>query len=41
MPIIRVGDKVPKIGRNVFIASTAYVIGDVTIGDNVSIWPHA
>ncbi|WP_054854034.1 gamma carbonic anhydrase family protein [Vulcanisaeta distributa] len=44
MPIVRVGgDKVPRIGRNVFIASTAYVIGgDVVIGgDNVSIWPHA
>lgn len=43
MPIVRVGNKVPRIGRNVFIASTAYVIGgDVVIGgDNVSIWPHA
>ena len=41
MPIIRLGVKVPRIGRNVLIASTAYVIGDVVIGDNVSIWPHA
>ncbi|MGC8542648.1 MAG: gamma carbonic anhydrase family protein [Vulcanisaeta sp.] len=41
MPIIRVGDKVPKLGKNVLVASTAYIIGDVTIGDNVSVWPYA
>ena len=41
MPIVKVGGKEPRIGRNVFIASTAYVIGDVEIGDDVSIWPHA
>ncbi|WP_069807050.1 gamma carbonic anhydrase family protein [Vulcanisaeta thermophila] len=41
MPIVRLGNKTPRIGKNVFIASTAYVIGDVTIGDNVSIWPYA
>lgn len=28
----------PRIGRNVFIAPTAVVIGDVHIGDNSSIW---
>ena len=28
----------PKIGKNVFIAPTAMVIGDVEIKDNVSIW---
>lgn len=28
----------PRIGQNVFIASTAVVIGNVTIGDNASIW---
>ena len=28
----------PKIGRNVFIAPTAVIIGDVTIKDNASIW---
>jgi Carbonic anhydrases/acetyltransferases, isoleucine patch superfamily len=39
MPVISLGNKVPRIGRGVFIASTAYVIGDVTIGDNVSLWP--
>ena len=28
----------PKIGKNVFIAPTAVVIGKVEIGDNASIW---
>lgn len=30
--------KTPKIGKDVFIAPTAYVIGDVEIGDGSSIW---
>jgi len=33
--------KEPRIGRNVFIAPTAVVIGDVEIGDNASIWFNA
>lgn len=28
----------PKIGKDCFIAETAAVVGDVTIGDNCSIW---
>lgn len=28
----------PKIGRNVFFASGVKIIGDVTIGDNSSVW---
>lgn len=28
----------PKIGKNTFIAKNAVILGDVTIGDNVSIW---
>lgn len=32
-------DKQPKIGKNVFIDEAAVVIGNVTIGDDVSIWP--
>ena len=32
---------VPTIGSNVFIAPTAVVIGDVTIGDGASIWFNA
>lgn len=30
--------KAPKIGRNVFVASTAVILGDVEIGDGASIW---
>ncbi|MDX1520905.1 MAG: gamma carbonic anhydrase family protein [Anaerolineae bacterium] len=30
--------KSPKIGNNVFIAPTAVLIGDVTVGDGASIW---
>lgn len=38
MPIISFKGKTPRIGKNVFIAPTATIIGDVTIGDNSSIW---
>lgn len=31
--------KTPRIGANVFIDPTALVIGDVTIGDQSSVWP--
>jgi len=34
-------DKKPKIGRNVFIAPSAVIIGNVEIGDNASIWFNA
>lgn len=33
--------KWPKIGKNVYIAPTATVIGDVTLGDHSSVWPSA
>jgi carbonic anhydrase/acetyltransferase-like protein (isoleucine patch superfamily) len=33
--------KHPLIGRNVYIAPTAVIIGDVTIGDDTSIWFNA
>jgi carbonic anhydrase/acetyltransferase-like protein (isoleucine patch superfamily) len=29
----------PKIGNSTYIADSAVIIGDVTLGDNVSIWP--
>jgi carbonic anhydrase/acetyltransferase-like protein (isoleucine patch superfamily) len=29
----------PKLGERVFIDDTAVVIGDVTLGDDVSVWP--
>ena len=35
------GDKVPKIANTAFISEAAYVIGDVEIGENSSIWPCA
>jgi carbonic anhydrase/acetyltransferase-like protein (isoleucine patch superfamily) len=39
--IIEYNRIVPTIGSNVFIAPTAIVIGDVTIGDGASIWFNA
>lgn len=36
--IIALGEKKPKIGNHVFIAPTAVVVGDVTIGNGSSIW---
>ena len=33
--------KWPKLGKNVYIAPTASVIGAVTLGDDVSVWPSA
>jgi gamma-carbonic anhydrase len=33
--------KKPKLGKNVFIAQTAVVIGDVTLGAHWSVWYHA
>ena len=35
------GDDAPKIGNNVFIGGGAKVIGDIIIGDNVTIAPNA
>ncbi len=31
----------PKIGKNVFLAENATIVGDVEIGDNCSIWFNA
>ena len=36
--IFEFNGKRPKIGKNVFIAPTATVVGDVEIGDGASIW---
>ncbi len=36
--IIPLGDVKPKIHRSVFVAETAQVIGDVTLGEGVSVW---
>jgi carbonic anhydrase/acetyltransferase-like protein (isoleucine patch superfamily) len=39
MAIRRFKNKYPIIGKSVFIDDSAVVIGDVTLGDDVSIWP--
>lgn len=36
--LIEFEGKAPKLGKNVFVAPTALLIGDVTVGDNSSIW---
>lgn len=41
MSIISFRGKTPRIGKNVFIAEGAMLIGDITIGDNSSIWYNA
>ena len=33
--------KTPRIATSAFVSETAYVIGDVEIGENSSIWPGA
>ncbi|MFT6028959.1 MAG: carbonic anhydrase/acetyltransferase-like protein (isoleucine patch superfamily) [Oleiphilaceae bacterium] len=38
-PIRSYLEHIPKLGNKVFIDPTAIVIGDVTIGDDSSIWP--
>lgn len=39
MAIRRFKGKTPQIGNNVLIDDSAVVIGDVMLGDDVSIWP--
>ena len=38
MPLYRLGSLQPQIGREVWIAPNAAVIGDARLGDRVSIW---
>lgn len=38
MPIFAVGDKVPRIHEDAFIAPTATIVGDVTIHRGASVW---
>lgn len=38
MPILTLGGKRPEIGRDVFVAPTATVLGDVVLGDESSVW---
>lgn len=37
----RINELVPKTSPSCFIHKTAVIIGDVTVGDNVSVWPCA
>ena len=36
--LIEFDGKMPRLGKNVFIAPTAVLIGDVEVGDGTSIW---
>src|SRR2546423_4059964 len=38
MPVYTYQGKYPKIGQNCYIAPTATLIGDVTLGDGASVW---
>ncbi len=35
------GDKIPKIAESVFVSEAAYIVGDVEIGENCSVFPGA
>lgn len=35
------GGKMPQIAQSAFVSEAAYVIGDVEIGENSSVWPGA
>jgi carbonic anhydrase/acetyltransferase-like protein (isoleucine patch superfamily) len=39
MPIRPYRDIDPQLGRGVYVDETALVIGDVTLGDDASVWP--
>jgi len=39
--IRELGEKKPKIAISAFVSEAAYVVGDVEIGENSSIWPGA
>lgn len=41
MPLFKLGDKAPQLGAHVWVAPNATVIGDIRLGDNVSVWWNA
>ena len=41
MPIKPYKNKLPNIGQHVFIDESAVLIGDIVLGDDVSVWPMA
>jgi len=36
--IKKVNGKIPRLGRQCFVADNAVIVGDVTMGDNCSVW---
>lgn len=40
MPVHPFRDKTPRLGQRVWLAPSAVVTGDVTLGDDVSFWFH-
>lgn len=41
MAVYALGDREPVLGKDVYIHPDATVIGEVTLGDGVSVWPGA
>ncbi len=41
MPVYALGEKMPKIHPGAYVHPDAVLIGDVTVGDEASIWPGA
>ncbi len=39
--IRRLGEKSPRIAKSAFVSEAAYVVGDVEIGEDSSVWPGA
>ena len=40
MPTFPYRDRQPKLGRRVFLAPSAFLTGDIEVGDDVSFWFH-
>jgi carbonic anhydrase/acetyltransferase-like protein (isoleucine patch superfamily) len=40
MPLLPYRDRYPQVGARVFLAETAYLTGDVRVGDDCSFWYH-
>lgn len=41
MAIYRLGDRIPQIAATAYVHETATVVGSVTLGEHVSVWPQA
>lgn len=41
MAIYRLGNQIPKLAPTAYVHESATVVGDVTLADDVSIWPQA